>query len=131
MLQLKIGAKVLLTANIDVGARLINGQVGKIRPFQIQRGKVMMVYAEFKDKKAGLKAMVKGNLSHTNRLVSIEKKVLLNIRRNTKKLVAIKYTQFPLTLSFTYIIHKGEGISLENAVISFALIKKQKSFMSR
>lgn len=56
----------------------------------------MMFYAEFNDKKVGLKAMTKDNLLRTNRSVPVEKnKVLFDIRRNRANLVAIKCTQLP------------------------------------
>ena len=66
-LQLKIHAKVMLAANIDISDRLINGQIGLVRSFQMQIGNITKVYVEFNDKRAGLKAMAKENLPHTNR----------------------------------------------------------------
>ena len=58
-LQLKIHAKVMLAANIDITDRLINGQIGLVRSFQMQKGNIIKVYVEFNDKRAGLKAMAK------------------------------------------------------------------------
>ena len=51
LMKLKIGVKVMLTVNIDIQDRLINGQKGVIRPSTCK------VYITFFDKQAGSKAM--------------------------------------------------------------------------
>ena len=82
-LQIKIGAKVMLTAIINKSDRLTIGQIGVVWSFQVHRGNVMKVYINFNDKKTGLKSIAKDNLLRTNWWVPVEKsEALFYIRRN-------------------------------------------------
>ena len=56
-LKLRIGAKVMLTVNIDIPHRLINGQTGIIRPIEFSQASAGKVYVKFSDEQAALKAM--------------------------------------------------------------------------
>ena len=56
-LKLRIGAKVMLTVNIDIQHRLINGQTGIIRPIEFAQASAGKVYVKFSDEQAALKAM--------------------------------------------------------------------------
>ena len=47
LLKLKIGAKVMLTVNIDIQDRLINGQTGNIRHTELAQDTTHEVYVKF------------------------------------------------------------------------------------
>ena len=49
LFKLKIGAKVMLTVNIDIQCRLINGQTGIIRHIEFAQGSACKVYITFFD----------------------------------------------------------------------------------
>ena len=49
LLKLRIGAKVMLTINIDIQDRLINGQTGNIRHIEFAQGSIRKVYVKFSD----------------------------------------------------------------------------------
>lgn len=51
----------------------------------------------------------------------------IKIRPNKPSSPEIKRTQFPLTLAYAVSIHKVQGLSLTNVVISFDMVK-QRSF---
>ena len=53
LLQLKIGVKVMLTVNIEIQHRLINGQTGNVRHIEFAQGSVDKVYVKFSDERAG------------------------------------------------------------------------------
>ena len=55
--KLQIGAKVMLTVNIDIQDPLINGYTGIIRHFEFSQGSVCTVYVKFSDEQVGPKAM--------------------------------------------------------------------------
>ena len=54
--KFKIGAKVMLTVNIDIQDRLINGQTGIVRHIEFAQGSACKVYIKFSDEQAGSKA---------------------------------------------------------------------------
>ena len=43
LLRLKIDARVMITENIDIPNRLINGQLGMIKQFKFKQGKVTAI----------------------------------------------------------------------------------------
>ena len=73
MLKLKIGAKIMLTVNIDIQDRLINGQTGNIRHIEFAEGTIHKVYITFSDEQVGLKAMRSSYVGIQNSCVPIEK----------------------------------------------------------
>ena len=60
-IDLKKGARVMLTTNLDVEDRLINGQIGTIVKIKINAvsGKPDVIYVEFDDQNAGIKRIWK------------------------------------------------------------------------
>ena len=53
LLKLKIGAKVMLTVNIDLQNRLVNGQTGIIKHIEFAQGSVRKAYVKLSDEQAG------------------------------------------------------------------------------
>ena len=66
LLKLNIGAKVMLTVNIDIQDRLINDQTGNIRHIEFAQSTVYEICIKFSDEKAGLKAMRSSYLGRKN-----------------------------------------------------------------
>ena len=125
--KLKIGAKVMLTVNIDIQVGLINGQTGNIRYIEFAEGTAHKVYVMFSDEQAGLKVMRSSYVGRQNSWVSIEKcETEISVKKGSA-LPTIKRTQFPLTLPWASIVHKVQGLSLEQGVVDFDF-HKQKSF---
>ena len=54
-LVLKKGAKVMLTVNIDIDDRLINGQMGIVYDFAYSDSVITKIYAKFYDVKASFR----------------------------------------------------------------------------
>ena len=53
----KLKAKVMITANIDVGDKLCNGQIGTIEHFKLDReGNIVTIYLKMEDENVGLKS---------------------------------------------------------------------------
>ena len=73
LLKLKIGAKVMLTVNVDIQDRLINGQTGNIEHIEYVQGTVHKVYVKFFDEQAGIRAMRSSCLGRQNYWVATEK----------------------------------------------------------
>ena len=130
ILELKVGARVMLTSNIDIEDRLINGQIGTVRHITINNAtQVEKIYIEFDDEKAGHKLMNNlRNIFRQRNWVPIERiEINIKIHSNKDSSPVIKRTQFPLMLSWGVTIHKVQGLSLSKAVISFDL-ERQTSF---
>ena len=126
-LELKKWAKVMVTVNIVIQDRLINGKVGKVSGFEIVENNVKRVYIKFHDDEVGRKAMFLDRFCFQNGFVPIEKvDADIPIVKSTLY-PTFKRTQFPLALSWACTIHKVQGLSLEQGVVSFDL-KKQNSF---
>ena len=94
LLNLQIGAKVMLTVHSDMQDRLINGQTGNISYTGFAQGSVQEVYVKFSDKQVGLKGMISSYLGRQNSCVIIEKCEAEIPIRNRSVSPFIKCTQF-------------------------------------
>ena len=127
LLRLKIGAKVMLTDNVDIQDRLINHQTGNIEHIEFAQGTVCELYVKFSDEQAGIRAMRSSYLGRHSSWFAIEKcETEIPIKKGSAS-PSIKRTQFPLTLAWASTVHKVQGLSLEQGVNDFDL-RKQKSF---
>ena len=128
-LELKVNARVMLTVNVDLEDRLVNGQLGTVKHFQKdQNGNVLKIYIAFDDCEAGLKIISKDAFASRNLWVPTEKaEANIRIRTNKDSSPAVTRTQFPLMLAWGCTVHKFQGLTLEEVVISFDLVK-QKNF---
>lgn len=127
-LEIKLGARIMITRNIDIDDKLINGIVGNIVRIMSRNGKVSAIYVKLDDETAGAKSMPSDHLTRGNRWVKIERvEASFNTKKRFSNSPAICRTQFPLMLSWACTCHKVQGLSLPSAVISFELFK-QKQF---
>ena len=129
-IELKFNARVvILTVNVNLEDRLVNGQLGTVKHFQKdQNGNVLKIYIAFDDCEAGLKIISKDAFASRNLWVPIEKaEANIRIRTNKDSSPAVTRTQFPLMLAWGCAVHKVQGLTLEEVVISFDLVK-QKNF---
>ena len=128
-LNLKIGAKVMLTVNIDRQDRLINGQAGVISHIEFAEGSARKVYIKIFDEQAGSTAMRSSYLGRQKSWVPIEKcENEISIKKGSASL-SINRTQFPLTLAWASNVHKVQGISLEQGVIDFDHLEQGKCIL--
>ena len=127
MLKLKIDAKVMLTVNVDIQNRLINGQTGNVKHIEFVHGSIHKVHVKLSDEEAGVRAMRSSYLGRQNSWVAIEKcETEIPIKKGLAS-PNIKRTQFPLTLAWASTVHKVQGLSLEQGVVDFDL-RKQRLF---
>ena len=128
VLKLKVDARVMLTVNVDIADRLINGQIGAVKFIYRNNNKNEKIYVKFDDAEAGRKRINLDQFARQNLWVPLEtSETNIPIRINKISSPVIKRTQFPLMLSWAYTIHKVQGLGFDKAVISFDLIK-QRSF---
>lgn len=128
-LIIKLQAKVMLTSNIDISDKLINGQIGTIHHIKTNScGKVIKIYLKIEDIFAGLKAMRTDTYAVQENVVPIDKvEKEIKFNKYSSSSPSLKRLQFPLMLSWACTVHKVQGKSFDKIVISFNL-KKQRTF---
>ena len=130
--SIKEGARVMLTNNVDISDRLINGQIGTVTRILVNEvsQKPSIVYIKFDDEDAGNLVIDKSGdmFAIENKVVPI-KPILAKIKLNPGKRSSpeIERLQFPLALAWACTVHKVQGLTLNKIVISFDLFK-QRSF---
>ena len=73
-LERKVNARVMLTVNVDLEGRLVNGPLGTVKQFQKdQNGNVLKIYIAFDDCETGLKSISKDAFATQNLWVPTEK----------------------------------------------------------
>ena len=126
-LEVKVGARVMITKNIDISDKLINGQVGKISFIKYRTNNVVAIYISLDDNSAGLKSKQTDAISRQNNWVVIERaESTFNVKKRVTNSPCVRRTQFPLMLSWACTCHKVQGLSLQSAVISFDLLRQRQ-----
>jgi len=100
MLQLKIGAKVILLNN-DMRGRWSNGSLGIVEGFV---------------RKAKAVSAIRIRLDKSSTIVSVPRNVW---RYKAHILESRSFKQFPVGLAWAMTVHKCQGMTLEKAVIDF------------
>ena len=100
VLDIKLNARVMLTVNIDLQDRLVNGQLGTVKCIRTDSGRnVSKIYITFDDSKAGLKKMKSDAFGKQDLWVPIDKtEVDIKIKSSKTSSPVIRRTQYPLML---------------------------------
>ena len=126
-LHIKLNARVILTVNIDLQDRLVNGQLGTVKYIVLSsQNNVSKIYIKLDDCKAGLKKMNNDNFARQHLWVPVEKAIVdIMMKSNKNSSPVSKRTQFPLMLAWACTVHKVQGLSLSKVVVSFQLLKQR------
>jgi hypothetical protein len=115
---LAVGARVMVIANINVADGLSNGVIGTVNGIVEHDGQVHSVQVKFDNASVGKSAQNSNPFrSQYPHCVSIER-LQANYMYGRGKTVEITRSQFPLALAFACTIHKTQGMTLQNVVIS-------------
>ena len=123
-LVLKKQARIMLTANIDISDRLINGQLGTIFDFEHNEENITKIYLKLDDAKAGLKAKNCDKFATRNNAIPTERSAT-DIPISKFSNMFVKRTQFPLMLAWACTIHKVQGLTLQKVGISLELLEQR------
>lgn len=115
----------MLTSNIDINDRLINGQFGYVFDFANVNKRITKIYVKLDDSLAGIKAMCKDKFSLRHKVIPIEL-IEASFKISSKSPYPIQRTQFPIMLAWGCTIHKVQGLTIENLVLSLQLNKQKK-----
>ena len=117
----------MLTSNLDIDDRLVNGLVGTVKQIKYKNNEVSVVYVKFDNNNGGKETMQSDVTARQHKWVPIKRhQALFGIRKN-KQQTSVKRIQFSLTLSWACTVHKVQDLSLAESIVSFDL-EKQNSF---
>jgi hypothetical protein len=122
--KLAIGARIMLIRNIDVSDGLVNGAQGEITGFiKSTNNKTIAIAVKFYDEKIGKetikKCQFKSELNKYPLSTPIQRtESSFTVTQKNKSLTITRY-QFPLKLSWACTIHKVQGLTCTNIVVSF------------
>ena len=116
-LHLAVGAKVMLTVNVDVSDGLVNGARGTVEAIIRTGNQVSLVLVKFDHQRVGIAAISRSQYQseHPSSVPISRHEALFNIGRN--KTVQVSRRQFPLVLSWASTIHKVQGLTLDQIVV--------------
>ena len=128
-IQVREGARIMLTSNINIQNRLINGQMGTVVKIDLSSHKdPTVLYIKFDDVKAGEISINTStdSFARQNHVVPIEPVLAkIKLRPGKPSSPEIQRVQFPVPLAWACTIHKVQGLTLENIVVSLELRKQQ------
>ena len=93
-LGMKVGARIMLTTNMDISDRLVNGQLGTVKHFTLLNGQ-WQIYILFDDVNAGNERKNGDNFARRIGYVPIEKTEAKFGISNKNATVVVTWTQFP------------------------------------
>ena len=122
----------MLTTNVDIRDRLIDGQLGTVVKVSVYNvtNKPSTIFVKFDDNNAGASAIRNSSFhfARENNLVPIQPVLArIKVRPGKASSPEIQRLQFPLTLAWACTVHKVRGLTLDNIVVSFDL-RKQRYF---
>ena len=115
-LHLAVGAKVMLTVNIDVSDGLVNGARGTVEAIISTENQVTLVLVSFDHERVGVTAISHSHYrsQHPCAVPISRHEAVFNIGRN--KAAEVSRRQFPLVLAWAT-IHKVQGLTLDQIVV--------------
>ena len=122
-LKIGIGSQAMITQNISVGDRIVNGQVGVIVHIKFKHdSQPEVIYIKLDDDKAGLEAKRTDAYAMENNCVPIKRsESSISVDR-----VTFQRKQFPIMLANSCTIHKLQGQEIPSGVVNFDLCKQKR-----
>ena len=130
ILKLKVGAKVMLTQNLNTCDSLTNGALGEVLGFDFEKnGKVAIVKVHFFDRDCGKELRqnhVELQKQYPGKLVTpiFRSELPYSLSKKSYKHGAATVVQFPLRLAFAATAHKVQGQTVKKPACLVADLRK-------
>jgi hypothetical protein len=111
ILNIDIGARVMLVRNIDVSDGLVNGAFGKVTSFQPDDSQCQTtgIYVKFDSEKVGRKNSALSPTCDQSILITLHEEPMASHQNVTRR-------QYPLKLAWGCTIHKVQGMTTDQCV---------------
>ena len=117
LLKLAIGARIMLTTNVDVSDGLVNGARGEVVHIAVNsENNVTHILINFDNPEVGAKAKHATHFRNYPDAVPLTRHETLFLARG-KHGSEVTRIQFPLTLAWATTIHKVQGLTLDEIVV--------------
>ena len=125
VLHMKVGARVVLTTNVDVSDGLTNGAVGTVKYVITEEitKRVKVILVELDNRDVGQEAKSKSRYKHINSKAVPVCKTQAILPVHGKMSCQASRTQFPLVLAWAITIHKCQGLTLPEIVVDMTPAK--------
>ena len=123
VLKIKVGARVMLTTNVDVTDGLTNGAMGTVTTLVLKNfsNAVDTILVKFDGANVGKNAIAHSKYKHLDKSAVPIKKVQATFAINGRTSSCQgSRIQFPLFLSWAVSIHKCQGLTLEEIVVDMS-----------
>lgn len=125
-ISIAVGAKVMLTKNLDVQDGLVNSASGVVTGFYPQPAydqdrdtfKPKYIFVKFNDERVGKRNRLQSSRILIDEISTPIPQVETQIRFGKHSKVTAKSTQFPLCLAWAVTIHKEQGKTEDQLVVS-------------
>ena len=113
-LEFKVGACIMISKNIDINDKLVNGRVGRLMKFKLNSESIVLaIYVKLDDGEAGCINKNSNLICRENDWVIIERvESIFSMKKKFSNSPSIQRTQFPLMLSWACTCHKFQGFKL-------------------
>ena len=129
ILQVKVGARVMITTNIDVSDGLTNGAMGFVSNIVMDTlsQDIKAILVVFDNSDVGEDARSRSLYKHINANAVPITYGQKSFQLKNKKSCQVTRKQFPLTLAWAVTIHKCQGLTLQEIVVDMCPSKGQFS----
>lgn len=119
MLVVAVGARVMMTINVDTADGLVNGVMGEIVAIKHNNAhKVMTILVKFDHVNVGKSAVASSQWRSDYPGVVPVMRYESRYEKAGRKGAQVSRYQFPLTLAWAVTIHKCQGLTMEEVVMS-------------
>ena len=118
-LQLAAGCRVMLKYNIDVSDGLVNGATGKVLHIALLANSVTTILVEFDNQEIGRRAKQESHFKQDYPTAVPISRVESRFNIGNRSSISACRRQFPLVLAWATTIHKVQGLTTDNIVVSF------------